>query len=101
MGQHGTVNVGMGTILEPWEYTLLAEYWGKELRKLEVSRPTYGMSYLDKTPEQFADEVDEELVDVDGWAAMQYVALHAPADAARAAKVEHESRVQHIPPGQD
>ena len=86
--QHGTVNVGMGTILEPWEYTLIGEYLALVLLKIERGRGEHGMDYLDRSPEGFRKEIDNEIADITGWAAMQYVALHAPADAARAAKLE-------------
>ena len=63
--------------LEPWEYEGLAEYLELVVRKLEKSRKDRGMSYLDKNDADFIAEINEELIDLNGWAATRFLRLKA------------------------
>lgn len=98
--QPGSVCIGQGDILEPWEYSQLNEYLSLVLRKIERGRAEYGMDYLKRTDADFAAQIDAENADEAGWAAMRFIARHAPADVCRQTP-GHVSHIVHIPPGQD
>ena len=64
--------------LEPFEYEHLEAYFDLVIRKIEKGRAEYGMDYLNRSDESFREQIDDELADLTGWPAMQYVKNHMP-----------------------
>ena len=75
MANHQLV-LAISGALETWEYNLLLDYSDRTLKKIEAGRKGYGMDYLKRSDKSFMDEIDAELADLSGWAAMRYIKLH-------------------------
>jgi len=57
------------------EYPLIEEFSKKLVKKLEKGREDYGMKYLKLDREKVFGEIEEELLDVAGWALMFWIKL--------------------------
>jgi len=86
------VTVEHGTALETFEYAGLQAYFQAVLAKIEKSRAAYGMDYLKRTDADFVGQINEELLDVSGWAAMRHIKLTQP----RPVPKDNEARADDI-----
>lgn len=61
--------------LEKEEYNLIEEFAKKLVARTEKGRGEYGMNYMKLNKKKVMREIEEELLDVAGWAMMFWMKL--------------------------
>lgn len=73
----GKLTLKASGVLEHWEYAGINEYFQLALEKIERGRGEYGMDYLKRPDASFRRNIEEELADISGWAAMRYCKMRS------------------------